>query len=64
METGEEMKLHPREIKEVYQRKRNEQLEQLNQLLIQHQVDLINVDIDRGFDEVLLQYLIKRKKIF
>ena len=42
----------------------NEQLEQLNQLLIQHQVDLINVDIDRGFDEVLLQYLIKRKKIF
>ena len=64
METGEEMKLHPREIKEVYQRKRNEQLEQLNQLLIQHQVDLINVDIDRGFDEVLIQYLIKRKKIF
>ena len=64
METGEKMKLHPREIKEVYQRKRNEQLEQLNQLLIQHQVDLINVDIDRGFDEVLLQYLIKRKKIF
>ena len=64
METGEKMKLHPREIKEVYQRKRNEQLEQLNQLLIQHQVDLINVDIDRGFDEVLIQYLIKRKKIF
>ena len=64
METGEKMKLHPREIKEVYQRKRNQQLEQLNQLLIQHQVDLINVDIDRGFDDVLLQYLIKRKKIF
>ena len=64
METGEKMKLHPREIKEVYQRKRNQQLEKLNQLLIQHQVDLINVDIDRGFDDVLLQYLIKRKKIF
>ena len=64
METGEKMKLHPREIKEVYHRKRNKQLEQLNQLLIQHQVDFIDVDIDRGFDDVLLQYLIKRKKIF
>ena len=63
METGEKLKLHPREIKEVYQSRRESRVKQLNDLLVQHQVDVINVNIEDGFEDVLLQYLVKRKKI-
>ncbi len=63
METGEKLKLHPREIKEVYQSKREKHIKQLNDLLIQRQVDVVNVNIEDGFEDVLLQYLVKRKKI-
>tara|TARA_B100001121_G_scaffold266640_1_gene249389 strand:- start:103 stop:750 length:648 start_codon:yes stop_codon:yes gene_type:complete len=63
METGEKLKLHPREIKEVYQTRRESHIKQLNDLLIQHQIDVINVNIEDGFEDVLLQYLVKRKKI-
>ena len=63
METGEKLKLHPREIKEVYQAKRESHIKNLNDLLIQHQVDVIDVNIEDGFEDVLLQYLVKRKKI-
>ena len=63
METGEKLKLHPREIKEVYQTRRESHIKQLNDLLIQHQIDVINVNIEDGFENVLLQYLVKRKKI-
>ena len=63
METGEKLKLHPREIKEVYQSRRESQIKQLNDLLVQHQVDVIDVNIEDGFEDVLLQYLVKRKKI-
>ena len=63
METGEKLKLHPREIKEVYQTRRESHIKQLNDLLIQDQIDVINVNIEDGFEDVLLQYLVKRKKI-
>ena len=63
METGEKLKLHPREIKEVYQTRRESHIKQLNDLLIQHQIDVIDVNIEDGFEDVLLQYLVKRKKI-
>ena len=63
METGEKLKLHPREIKKVYQTRRECHIKKLNDLLIQHQLDVINVNIEDGFEDVLLQYLVKRKKI-
>ena len=63
METGEKLKLHPREIKERYQAKRESHIKQLNDLFIQHQVDVVDVSIEDGFEDVLLQYLVKRKKI-
>ena len=62
METGEKLKLHPREIKEVYQSRRESQIKQLNDLLVQHQVDVIDVNIEDGFEDVLLQYLVKKRK--
>lgn len=62
METGEKMKLHPQQIKEKYQIKRSLVNKEIKKLLIQQKVDFILANIEDGFDPILLEYLIKRKK--
>lgn len=36
----------------------------IHNLLKQQKVDLISADIEIGFDQILLEYLLKRKKIY
>ena len=64
METGEKVKLHPQQIKEKYQLKRSLVNKEIKKLLIQQKVDFISANIEDGFDPILLEYLIKRKKTF
>ena len=63
IETGEEIKLQPKEIAEIYKEKilnfKKEVLLKTGQL----KIDLIDTDINKGFQNVLMQYLIKRSKI-
>lgn len=63
METGEEIKLHPNEVKSNY----IEQVKKVNKELKlkcgQYGIDFVEVDIKNGFHSVLLSYLIKRKKM-
>lgn len=63
METGEELKLHPNEVKSNY----IEQVKKVNKELKlkcgQYGIDFVEVDIKNGFHSVLLSYLIKRKKM-
>ena len=64
METGEEVKLNP----EQYRKELSDQLtKRLNALKIkcgQYKIDFVEVDINKGFEEVLLPFLIKRKKLY
>ena len=64
METGEKVKLHPQQIKEKYQLKRSLVNKEIKKLLVQQKVDFISANIEDGFDPILLEYLIKRKKTF
>lgn len=63
VETGEQVKAHPNEVRAQY-------LDQISsfkkQLLLkcgQYGIDFIEADIQKGFNQVLMQYLIKRGKM-
>lgn len=63
LETGEEIKLLPNQVKEHYLKA----IQHLHKTLIekcgQYRIDLVETDIDEGYNQVLLQYLVKRGKM-
>ena len=64
VETGDSIKMHPKQIKEKYITERNSMKSKIHNLLKQQKVDLISADIEIGFDQILIEYLLKRKKIY
>lgn len=64
METGEELKLNPLEVREAYQKSMRKFEHDLKLKCGQYSIDLVQADISNGFDQVLLPYLLKRKKLF
>ncbi|MBL7890142.1 MAG: DUF58 domain-containing protein [Bacteroidia bacterium] len=63
METGEELKLHPNEIKETYLQQMTHFKNELKLKCGQYKIDFVEADINLGFDQVLMPYLIKRTKM-
>ena len=63
LETGETLKLNPVEIKERYESIMTEKKNELLRHCYQYQIDYIEADINKAYDQVLTSYLIKRKKI-
>lgn len=63
LETGEELKLNPSQIKEQYQKSTNEFKELLKLKCGHYRIDYVEADINKGFDSVLYTYLVKRQKM-
>lgn len=63
METGEELKLHPNEIKETYLQQMTHFKNGLKLKCGQYKIDFVEADINLSFDQVLMPYLIKRTKM-
>lgn len=63
LETGEEFRINPSEIKPLYKQKVGEYFESLKTRCTQYQIDFVEVDIVEDFRTVLLAYLIKRNKL-
>lgn len=63
LETREELKLHPSQIKEVYVEKVNQYYQSLAMKCGQFKIDFITADINDDFDKILSAYLIKRGKM-
>ena len=63
METGEEVKLHPNEIKDTYLKEMSEYKHELMLKCGQYKIDFVEADINLGFDQVLMPYLVKRTKM-
>ena len=63
IETGESIKMHPKQIRDKYIAERKARITKIHDMLKQQKVDLINADIEAGFDQILMEYIIKRKKI-
>ncbi len=62
-ESGEILKLNPKEVKELYVKKVKNYVQELKLRCGQYKIDFVEVDINKGFDEVLLPYLLRRKKM-
>ena len=64
METKEEINLNPIEIKKEYKAKSETFLKELKIRCLQHKIDLVEVDVNKGVDQILISYLLKRQKMF
>ncbi len=62
-ETGEQLKLHPNEVRETYLRNMDAFKKELNLRCAQYKIDLIDADINKGFYPVLYAYLVKRNRM-
>lgn len=63
METGESVKVHPSEIKDNYIQSMAAYKKELMLHCAQYRIDFVEADINEGFKQVLMPYLIKRSKM-
>ena len=64
LESGEELKVNPVELKDEYVTQMNSFEQELKVRCGQYKIDFIPVDCTKGFESVLISYLIKRKKLY
>lgn len=64
LETGEELKLNPAEVRTAYLQASQQHLDEIKLKCAQFRTDLIEADIALGFDQVLMPYLLKRKSLY
>ena len=62
VETGEQIQLFASQIKEKYQEKVAQYFKELKYKCMQYKIDYVPVDINEGFDQVLMTYLMSRSK--
>lgn len=63
IESGDEIKVHPNRIREVYRASLQHYRHQLQLKCAQYNIDLVDADISAGYNEVLKAYLVKRNKM-
>ena len=63
LETGDTLKLNPIEVQETYKKIMAERKEALLRHCYQYQIDYVEADINKDYNQVLTSYLIKRTKL-
>jgi uncharacterized protein (DUF58 family) len=63
METGERMKLNPSALKQKYKESIEKHFSSIQTKCFQNRIDYILADISAGYEQILLQYLLKREKM-
>jgi uncharacterized protein (DUF58 family) len=63
VETGEEVKLQPSQVKEHYHTAIEKYKKEIALRCGQYKIDFVPVDISEPFDKVLYSYLVKRSKV-
>ena len=64
LETNSELTLNPHIYKQKYEKQVKNHLKELRLKCFQYKIDLIEVDINKGFNHILDSYLLKRQKMF
>ena len=64
LEQGDELKITPNEVKDLYIKKINAFKNELKLRCGQYQIEFIEADINKGFEQILLPYLLKREKLY
>lgn len=63
LETGEQIKLHPAEVKKKYIENMQKRKDTLRLKCLQFGIDFVEADVNQGFNSILQTYLIKRAKM-
>jgi uncharacterized protein (DUF58 family) len=63
LETGEEVKVHPNDVREKYIEEITKRTEKLKLRCLQYGINFVETDINKGFHELLQTYLLKRTKM-
>jgi uncharacterized protein (DUF58 family) len=63
IETGAEVRVHPNKIRDNYQKALKDYRHQLELKCAQHHIQLVDADIEQGYNEILKTYLIKRNSM-
>ena len=63
LESREEVKLSPKLYQKDHKKLAENYLNELKLKCLQYKIDLVEIDINMGFDKVLNSYLLKRKKM-
>jgi uncharacterized protein (DUF58 family) len=64
LEKGDELKITPNEVKDLYIKRISEYKNELRLRCGQYRIEFIEADINKGFEQILLPYLLKREKLF
>ncbi len=62
LETGEHVNLYAASVKENYEKAVAEYFNDLKTRCMQYKIDYVPVDINKGFEQVLISYLVSRKR--
>lgn len=63
METGEQLRLQPNQVKDIYVKQVAEFKDELRMKCMQYKVDFVEADINEGFRPILQAWLVKRSKM-
>ena len=63
VESGQDIKLSPNQLKEFYKEQAQNHINELRLKCLQYKIELVEVDINKGFEQILISYLLKRKKM-
>ncbi len=64
METGETLKLNPVEVREKYATEVEKRRKELELRCGRYGIDYVEADINKGFEGILLPYLLKRQRLY
>ncbi len=64
MESGEQVKAHAAEVREAYRTAMAAHWHQLKLRCGQYRIDLVEADINQGFEPILLEFLVKRARLY
>ena len=64
LESGRQVKVNPLEVKDEYNRAIQAFTNELKVKCGQYRIDLVEADINAGFEQVLLPYLLKRERLY
>ena len=63
VETKEEVKLNPIQYQQKYQQLSKKYLDNIRLKCLQYKIDIIEVDINESLEKILINYLLKRRKM-
>ena len=63
LESGEKLRMNSTQLKQAYKEKMNEYRKELELKCNQFGIDIIDADIQQGYEKILMAYLIKRNKM-